>query len=45
MLRQAMAFLEIEDKTSTRLLLKKIINKYPESSEAEIAQKKLEALK
>ncbi|MGD9032830.1 MAG: tol-pal system protein YbgF [Desulfobacteraceae bacterium] len=45
MLRQAIAFLEIKDKTSTRLLLKKIINKYPESSEAQIAKKKLEALK
>ena len=45
MLRQAIAFLEIKDKTSTRLLLKKIINKYPDSSEAQIAKKKLEALK
>jgi len=45
MLRQAIAFLEINDKTSTRLLLKKIINKYPDSSEAQIAKKKLEALK
>ncbi len=45
MLRQAIAFLEINDKTSTRLLLKKIINKYPNSSEAQIAKKKLEALK
>lgn len=45
MLRQAIAFLEIKDKTSTRLLLKKIINKYPKSSEAQIAKKKLEALK
>ena len=45
MLRQAIAFLEIKDKTSTKLLLKKIINKYPDSSEAQIAKKKLEALK
>jgi tol-pal system protein YbgF len=45
MLRQAIAFLEIKDKTSTRLLLKKIINKYPDSSEAQIAKKKLQALK
>ena len=44
-LRQAIAFLEIKDKTSTRLLLKKIINRYPDSSEAQIAKKKLEALK
>jgi tol-pal system protein YbgF len=45
MLRQAIAFLEIKDRTSTKLLLKRIISKYPNSSEAKIAQKKLETLK
>ena len=45
MLRQALAFLEIKDKTSTKLLLKKIIKKYPDSSEAQIAKKKLKTLK
>lgn len=44
MLRQAAAFLEIQDKTSARLLLKKIIKEHPGSNEAELAQKKLEAL-
>ena len=45
LLRQAMAFLEIKDKTSSRLLLKKIIKKYPRSSEAKIAKKKLATIK
>ncbi len=44
MLRQAVAFLEIQDKTSARLLLKKILKEHPETSEAELAKKKLEAL-
>lgn len=45
MLRQAIAFLEIKDKTSATLLLKRIIKQYPNSSEADIAAKKLEAIK
>lgn len=45
LLRQAGAFLEIKDKTSSRLLLKKVIEKYPKSSEAKIARKKLKTLK
>jgi len=45
LLRQAAAFEEINDKTSSRLLLKKIVKDYPQSSEAEIARKKLAALK
>lgn len=45
LLRQAAAFEEINDKTSSRLLLKKIVKDYPKSSEAEIARKKLAALK
>lgn len=44
MLRQAVAFLEIKDKTSARLLLKKIVKEYPDSSEAELAKKKLKVL-
>ena len=44
MLRQAAAFLEIKDKTSARLLLKKIIKEHPGTSEAELAKKKLESL-
>ena len=45
MLRQAAAFQELKDKTSTRLLLQKIIKTYPNSSEAAIAKKRLDALK
>jgi TolA-binding protein len=44
-LRQAMAFLEINDKTSAKLLLGKVVKTYPGSNEAKIAQKKLETLK
>ena len=45
MLRQAMAFLEIKDQTSTRLLLNRVIKNYPNSNEAKIAQSTLNNLK
>jgi tol-pal system protein YbgF len=45
LLRQAFAFLEIKDQTSAKLLLSKVVKNYPSSSEAKIAQKKLETLK
>ena len=54
MLREAMAFLELKDqksglpkpdKTSATLLLKMIIKNYPNSSEADIAKKKLDTIK
>jgi TolA-binding protein len=45
MLRQAVAFLEIKDKTSSRIMLKKIIRQYPKSSEAKIARTKLKTIK
>lgn len=45
MLRQAQAFLEIKDKTSADLLFRKIIKNHPGTSEATIAQKKLDAMK
>jgi TolA-binding protein len=45
MLRQALAFYEIKDKISSKLLLKKIIKKYPNSSEAKIAKIKLKTFK
>jgi len=45
MLRQALAFYQINDSTSCRLLLKKIIKKYPHSSEARIAKAKLKTIK
>jgi tol-pal system protein YbgF len=45
LLRQALAFLEIKDPTSAKLLLSRVVKNYPSSSEAKIAQKKLETLK
>lgn len=45
MLRQALAFYEINDKTSSHLLLRQIMKKYPNSPEAKIAKSKLETLK
>ena len=45
MLRQAIAFYEIKDKTSAKLLLNKLIKQYPKSKEADIAKKKLEIIK
>lgn len=42
--RQALAFLEIEDKTSARLLLNKVINEHPGTSDAELARRKLDTL-
>jgi tol-pal system protein YbgF len=45
LLRQALAFLEIKDQTSAKLLLSRVVKNYPSSSEAKIAQKKLETLK
>ncbi|MDY6972428.1 MAG: tol-pal system protein YbgF, partial [Thermodesulfobacteriota bacterium] len=44
MLRQGRAFFKKGDKTSSRLLLKKIIKKYPGSGEAKIAKKWLKAM-
>ncbi|MBP1739976.1 MAG: lipoprotein [Deltaproteobacteria bacterium] len=45
LLRQAFAFLDIKDQTSAKLLLNRVVKNYPSSSEAKIAQKKLETLK
>ncbi len=45
LLRQAFAFLEIKDQTSAKLLLNRVVKNHPNSSEAKIAQKKLETLK
>lgn len=45
LLRQAQAFLEIKDKTSAEVLFKKVIKNHPGTSEATIAQKKLETMK
>ena len=45
MLRQALAFYEIKDTKSSRILLKRIIKKYPGSNEAKIAKAKLKTIK
>jgi len=43
--KQALAFFELGDKTNARNLLKRVIEKYPHSDQAEMAKKKLETIK
>jgi tol-pal system protein YbgF len=43
--KQALAFLELGDKTNGRNLLKRVIERYPQSDQAAMAKKKLESLK
>jgi tol-pal system protein YbgF len=43
--KQALAFLELGDKTNARNLLRRVIEKYPHSDQAELAKKKLETIK
>jgi tol-pal system protein YbgF len=43
--KQALSFLELGDKTNARNLLKRVIEKYPRSDQAEMAKKKLETIK
>lgn len=43
--KQALAFLELGDRTNARNLLRRVIEKYPQSDQAEIARKKLETIK
>jgi tol-pal system protein YbgF len=43
--KQALAFLELGDKTNARNLLKRVIEKYPHSDQAGLAKKKLESIK
>jgi len=45
LLKQALAFLELGDKTNARNLFKRVIEKYPLSDQAQIAKKKLETIK
>ena len=45
MLHQAIAALEIQEKTYAEIMLRRIIKTYPNSSEAEIAKTKLETIK
>ena len=40
--KQALAFLELGDKTNARNLLKRVIERYPHSEQAEMAKKRLE---
>ncbi|MEW6377214.1 MAG: tol-pal system protein YbgF [Thermodesulfobacteriota bacterium] len=45
LLKQAFAFLELGDKGNARNLLRRVIERYPHSDQAEIAKKKLEGIK
>jgi tol-pal system protein YbgF len=43
--KQALAFFELGDKSNARNLLRRVIEKYPRSEQAEMAKKKLETIK
>jgi tol-pal system protein YbgF len=43
--KQALAFLELGDKTNAKNLFKRVIEKYPHSDQADLAKKKLETIK
>ena len=43
--KQALAFLELGDKTNAKNLLKRVIEKYPQSDQADMAKRKLETIK
>jgi tol-pal system protein YbgF len=43
--KQALAFIELGDKTNARSLLRRVIERYPHSDQAEMAKKKLEGIK
>ncbi|MBS3907534.1 MAG: tol-pal system protein YbgF [Syntrophaceae bacterium] len=45
LLKQGLAFLELGDKTNARNLLRRVIDRYPQADQAEIAKKKLETIK
>jgi tol-pal system protein YbgF len=45
LLKQAFAFLELGDKTNGRNLLKRVMERYPQSEQADMAKKRLEAVK
>ena len=44
-LKQGLAFLELGDKTNGKNLLKRVIERYPHSEQADIAKKRLEGIK
>jgi len=43
--KQALAFLELKDKTNARNLLKRVMERYPNTEQAQMAKKRLEAIK
>lgn len=45
LLKQGLAFLNLGDKTNSRLILEELIKKHPKSNEAKIAKDKVESLK
>jgi TolA-binding protein len=45
LLKQGFAFLNLGDKSNSRLILEELIRKYPKSNEAKIARDKLKDLK
>jgi tol-pal system protein YbgF len=45
LLKQALAFLELGDKTNGRNLLKRVMERYPRSEQADMAKKRLDAIK
>jgi len=45
LLKQALAFLELGDKTNGRNLLKRVMERYPQSEQADMAKKRLETIK
>mgnify|MGYP000117791388 CR=1 FL=1 len=44
MLKQAFAFVEMGDKKTGKVLLEKVMEKYPNSREADLAEKKIAEL-
>jgi tol-pal system protein YbgF len=45
LLKQGLAFLELGDKANARNLFKRVIERYPRSEQADMAKKKLDAVK
>lgn len=45
LLKQGLAFLELGDKTNGRNILRRVTDRYPQTEQADIAKKKLDALK
>jgi tol-pal system protein YbgF len=45
LLKQGFSFLNLGDKANARLILKELVDKHPQSNEAAIARKKLDAIK